>query len=167
MWGARCGTQSQDPGTTTWAKGRRKTSEALRHPFFCVFTTVFNFFKFKFNLPTYSITPAYPIKCPPQCLSPSHPIPQPTFPSATLWSFPRVRSLSWFVFLSNFSHLLPLLSLIIPFTISYFPHMSETIWWLSFSGWLLHSSIIPSSSIHIEANGICPFWWLRNIPLYT
>lgn len=33
-----------------------------------------------------------------------------------LCSFPRVKSLSWFVSLSNFSHSVPLLSLMIPFT---------------------------------------------------
>ena len=38
------------------------------------------------------ITPSvHPIKCPPQCPSPSYPIPLPTFPSTTLCSFPRVR----------------------------------------------------------------------------
>ena len=30
--GAWCGTQSQDHGITTWAKGRRSTTEPLRHP---------------------------------------------------------------------------------------------------------------------------------------
>ena len=61
---------------------------------------------FKLNLPTYSVTPsAHPIQCPPQCLSPSYPIPPPASPSTTLCSFPRVRSLLWFVSLSNFSPL--------------------------------------------------------------
>ena len=37
------------------------------------------FFLLEFNLPTYSITPsAHPFRCPPQCPSPSHPIPSPT-----------------------------------------------------------------------------------------
>ena len=46
------------------------------------------------NLPTYRIIPsAHPIKCSPQCPSPSHPHPLPTSPSTTPSSFPRVRSL--------------------------------------------------------------------------
>ena len=58
-----------------------------------------------FNLPTYRITPsAHPVKCPPQCLSPSHPHPLPTSPSTTPSSFPRVRSLSCSVSLSDISH---------------------------------------------------------------
>ena len=57
----------------------------------------------------------------------SYPIPHPPSPSTTLCLFPKVRSLSWFVSLSDFSHSVPLLFLIIPFTISYIPHMSETI----------------------------------------
>ena len=48
-----------------------------------------------FNLPTYRIIPsAHPIKCSPQCPSPSHPNPLPTSPSTTPYSFPRVRGLS-------------------------------------------------------------------------
>ena len=73
------------------------------------------------------ILSTYPTKCPPQCPSPSHPILPPTSPSATLCSFPRVRSLSRSVTLSDISHSFSLLSPIIPFTISYIPHMSETI----------------------------------------
>ena len=85
-------------------------------------------FLLEFDLPTYSITPsAHPIKCPPQCLSPSHPIPLPISPSTTPCSFPRVRSLSCSVTLSDFSGSLSLLSPIIPFTIFYIPCMSETI----------------------------------------
>ena len=50
------------------------------------------------------VTPSvHSIKCPPQCPSPSFPNPLATSPSATLCLFLRVRSLSWFVFLSNFS----------------------------------------------------------------
>ena len=38
----------------------------------------------------------------------------------------------------------------------YAPQMSEIIWYLSFSPWLISLSIIPSSSIHIGTNGkIC------------
>ena len=71
---------------------------------------------------TYTITPrAHSVKCPPQDLSPSHPLPPPTSPSTTPCSFPRVRSLSCFVSLSNFSHSFSLLPLIIPFSISYTP----------------------------------------------
>ena len=59
---------------------------------------------FSFNLPTNNITPsAHPIKCSPQCPSLSYPIPLPTSPLTTFYLFPRVRSLSWFVSLSNFS----------------------------------------------------------------
>ena len=84
------------------------------------------FFKFKFSFPACSITSsAHLIKCP-HCPSPSHPIPSPSSPSVAL-CFP-VRSLSWFVFLSNFSHSISLLSYIVPFTISYILHISETIW---------------------------------------
>ena len=61
------------------------------------------FFLLDFDLPTYSITCACPIKCPPQHPSPSHPILLPTFPSTTPCSFPRVRSLSCFVTLYKMS----------------------------------------------------------------
>ena len=55
-----------------------------------------------FNLPTYRITPsAHPIKCPPQCLSPSHSHPTPISPSTTPSTFPRVRSLSCSVSFSD------------------------------------------------------------------
>ena len=71
-----------------------------------------------FNLPTYRITPsAHPVKCPPQCPSPSHLHPLPTSPSTTLSSFPRVRSLSCSVSLSDISHSFFLLSPLFPFTI--------------------------------------------------
>ena len=107
-----------------------------------------------FNLPTYRITPsAHPIKCPPQCPSPSHPQPPPTSLSTTPCSFPRVRSLSCSVSLSDISHSSFLLSPLFPFTILYIPQMNETIQCLSFSDRLISLSIIPSSSIHVEANG--------------
>ena len=49
--------------------------------FFCIFLL-------EFDLPTYSITRrAHPVKCPHQCLLPSHPIRRPTSPSTTLCSF--------------------------------------------------------------------------------
>ena len=55
-----------------------------------------------FNLPTCRITPsAHPIKCSPQCPSSSH---HPPSPSTTPSSFPRVRSLSCSVSLSDISH---------------------------------------------------------------
>ena len=58
-----------------------------------------------FNLPTYRITPsAHPVKCLPQCPSPSHTQPPPTSPSTTPSSFPRVRSFSCSVSLSDISH---------------------------------------------------------------
>ena len=68
-------------------------------------------------------------------------------------SFPRIRGFSCSVTLSDNSHSFSLLSPMIPFTIFYISCMSETIWWLSFSNWLTSLRIIPSSSIHIEANG--------------
>ena len=81
-----------------------------------------------FNLPTYRITPsAHPVKCPPQCLSPIHSHPLPSSPSTTPSSFPRVRSLSCSVSLSDISHSHFLLSPLFPFTIFYIPQMNETI----------------------------------------
>ena len=68
-------------------------------------------------MPTYSITPSpHPIKCPPQCPSPSHPNPLPTSLSSTRCLVSRVRSLSGFVPLGDiFTHFLsvslPLVSL--------------------------------------------------------
>ena len=59
--------------------------------------------------------------------SPSHPIPLPNSPSTTPCLFPRVMCLSCFVTLTDISHSFPLLSHIIPFTISYIPHQSEII----------------------------------------
>ena len=107
-----------------------------------------------FNLPTYRITPsAHPVKCPPQCPSPSHPNALPTSLSTTPNSFPRDRSLSCSVSLSDISHSFSLLLPLFPFLIFYIPRMNETIWWLSFSEWLTSLSIIPSRSIHVEANG--------------
>ena len=80
------------------------------------------------NLPTYRIIPsAHPVKCPPQCPSPSHPHPLPTSPSTTPSSFPRVKSLSCSVSLSDISHSFLLPSLLFPFTIIYIPQMNETI----------------------------------------
>ena len=52
-----------------------------------------------------------------------------------------------------YSHTFLLRSLIFPFTIIYIPQMNENIQCLSFSDWLTSLSIIPSSSIHVEANG--------------
>ena len=113
--------------------------------------TNFLFLKLKFNLPTYSLTPsAHPVKCPPQCPSPSHPIPLPAAPSTTPCWFPRVKSMSCSVSLSDISHCFFLLSPLFPSTIFYIPQMNET---MSFSDWLISLSIIPSSSIHVEANG--------------
>jgi len=53
-------------------------------------------------------------------------------------------------------------SLMILCTISYVPHMSETTWQLSFSDWLISLSIISSSFIHVDVNGLasynCSLW---------
>ena len=77
-----------------------------------------------FNLPTYRTTPsAHPVKCPPQCPPPSHPHPPPTSPSTTPSSFPRVRSLSCSVSLSDTSHSFFSPFLFIPFhNFSYSPN---------------------------------------------
>ena len=86
-------------------------------------TCRFSFLLLEFDLPTYSITPTLiPPKCLAQCPSPSHPNPPPTSLSTTSCLFPRVRSLSCFVTLSNFSHSFSsFLSPIIPFTIFIIP----------------------------------------------
>ena len=77
---------------------------------------------------TYSIVlHAHLVKCSPQCLSPSHPMPPSTSPHTTSCSFPRFRSLSCFVTLSNFFHLFSLISSIILYTIFYITWMNETI----------------------------------------
>ena len=62
-------------------------------------------FLLEFDLPTYSITPsAHPVKCPLHCPSPSHPNPLPPSLPTTPCSFPRVRSLSCSVSLTDISH---------------------------------------------------------------
>ena len=83
----------------------------------------------EFDLPTYSITPsAHPIKCPPQCLSPSHPHPpHPPLLLLLLVRFPELGVSHGLSSSLQFPHSVSLLSLIVPFTISYIPHMSETI----------------------------------------
>ena len=47
----------------------------------------------------------------------------------------------------------------------YSPQISEIIWYLSFSTWLISLSIIPSRSIHVVANGTILFLWWNNILL--
>ena len=50
------------------------------------------------------------------------------------------------------------------FTIS--PHISDSIWYLSFSFWLTSLSMIMASYIHVAANGIISFFlWLSNISI--
>ena len=110
-------------------------------------------FLLEFNLPTYTITPSvHPAKCPTHCLSPSHPKPSSTSLSTTLWSLPRVRCLSCFVTLTDiFTHFLSF-----PFIPFHYFLYSPNEWdhiCLSFSDWLTSLSIIPSNSIHVEANG--------------
>uniref|UniRef100_A0A8C0MW52 Transcriptional regulator ATRX n=1 Tax=Canis lupus familiaris TaxID=9615 RepID=A0A8C0MW52_CANLF len=51
----------------------------------------------------------------------------PTSPLATFSLFPRVNSLSWFVSLSDFPHSVSSPSLMVSCTISYIPHMRETV----------------------------------------
>ena len=46
-------------------------------------------------------------------------------------------------------------------------HVSDSIWYLSFSVWLISPSRIISSSIHVATNGIISFFfWLNDIPLH-
>ena len=46
------------------------------------------------------------------------------------------------------------------------PHISDIIWYLSFSVWLTSLSMIISRSIPVAASGIISFFlWLSNIPL--
>ena len=71
--------------------GSRSTPHLFIHSFVGltgIFCNQMDFLKFifllEFNLPTYSILPsAHPVKCSPQCLSPSHPNPPPTSLSTT------------------------------------------------------------------------------------
>ena len=74
-------------------------------------------------------------------------------PSTTPSLFPRVRSLSCSVSLSDVSYPFLLLSLLFSFIIICIPRMNETMQCLSFSNRLISLRIIPSSSIHVEANG--------------
>ena len=82
----------------------------------------------EFDLPTYSMTPsAPPIKCPPQCPSPSHFTPRPPSLLPPLVHFPELGvshvlspSLIFPTNFFSFPHLFP-------FTIFYIPQMNETI----------------------------------------
>ena len=88
---------------------------------------------------------------PTQCLTLSRPISPPTSPSTTPCSFPRVRSLSCSVSLSDISHSFS------PFPFNpfhyflYSPNEWDHIMFVLLR--LISLSIIPSSSIHVEANG--------------
>ena len=120
----RCGKEPSLGGTESGSSVHQNRA-LFRNSIFYFFNI---YFLLEFDLPTYSTTPsAHPVKCPPQCPSPSHPISPPTSPSTTPCLFPRVRSLSCFFTLSDFSHSFSLLSPLIPFTIFYITHMSETI----------------------------------------
>ena len=47
------------------------------------------------------------------------------------------------------------------------PHLSDVIWYFSFSYWLTSLCMIISSCIHVAENDIiCSFLWLSSIPLY-
>ena len=125
----------------------------------CVF---FVYFFLEFDLPTYSITPsAHPVRCPPQCPSPSHPVPLATSISTTPCSFPRVRSLSCSVSYFLSVHFIPfhyfLYSpnewdhiMFVPLQLTYFtqhntlqfyPHWSK--WWVFVvsNGWVIFHCI--------------------------
>ena len=106
-----------------------------------------------FNLPTYRITPsAHPIKCPPQCRSHIHPQPRPPHLTSPLVRFPELGVFMFCLPFWYFPHISSPFPYI-PFTIIYIPQMNENIQCLSFSNWLTSLRIIPSSSIHFEANG--------------
>ena len=49
----------------------------------------------------------------------------------------------------------------------YLTCISEVIWYLSFSIWLISISIVMSGSIHVVINDIFHFFiWLNNVPLW-
>ena len=105
-----------------------------------------------FNLPTYRITPsAHPVKCPLSARHPFTPNPCPPPLPPPLVHFPELGVFT-FCHLSDISHIFLLHSLIFLFTIIYINALNDNIR-LSFSDWLTLLSIIPSSSIHVEANG--------------
>ena len=49
--------------------------------------------------------------------------------------------------------------------ILYIPHISDIIWYLSFSFWCTSLSMRISSSIHVAANGIILLFFMTSIPL--
>ena len=49
LWGPWCRTWSQDSGITTWAEGRRSTTEPLRH-LHCRYSQILPTFNHKYNL---------------------------------------------------------------------------------------------------------------------
>ena len=108
-------------------------------------------------MPTHSITSSFhPVNClTSQCPSPSQPIPLPNSPSTPPRSFPRFRSLSGSITLSDIYHSFSLISPTIPFPIFRIPRMSETIYCSSFSDVLTSLSIIlschwaPCRSVHL------------------
>ena len=72
-------------------------------------------------------TEQHPVLIPSGAPLPLTPNPPSSSPSTTPSSFPRVRSLSCSVSLSDISHSFFLLSPLFPFTIFYIPQMNETI----------------------------------------
>ena len=83
-------------------------------------------------------TSAHPNRCPSQC-------PSPTFPSSgppsTLGLFSAFKTLLWFASLP-LCNFFPFPSPMVFCWVSQDPHMSENIWYLSFSDWLISLSII-------------------------
>ena len=119
---------------------------------------MYSFFKknlFKVSLPTYSITPsAHLIMYPLQCPSSSYPMPPPPPLLQPFVCFPELgvsHGLSSSLIFPHSVSPLPLWYL--PLFLIFHIWVKETIWWLSFSNWLTSLSIIPSSSIHVKANG--------------
>ena len=85
------------------------------------------YFLLEFNLPPYTMTPnAHPIRCPPQCPSPSHPHPPPPL-LRPLVHFPELGVSHGLWDISDISHLFFFLSPLFRFTIFYIPQMNEII----------------------------------------
>ena len=82
----------------------------------------------------------------------SPPPPSPSLPATFILCLRTSVSRGWSFSLS-FPYSVSPSFFMVPCAISYIPHMSETIWWFSFSNWLISLNIKPSSCIPIEANG--------------
>ena len=113
----------------------------------------------EFDFPTSSITPsAHPIKCPHQCLSPSHPMSFPTSPSTTPCPFPELEES--LVFCHPHWYFLFIFS---PFPFNLFHYFLYSLYEWDHTMFVLlrlaySLSKIPSSSTHVlKQMGICCF----------